>query len=190
MRLLGLVRHGVTEWNAQGRLQGQRNTPLSGQGKLQAAALGRALSRDGWEAIYSSDLERAAETARLLARASGFPEAALLADERLRERSFGPLEGTTLAEREARWGGAAYDAPGVESPASVASRGAAFCADILRRPERRVLAVTHGAFIKLLLAELLGERAPTVDVDNASMTLLAHDGEGWSGLAYNLKSIP
>jgi probable phosphoglycerate mutase len=186
MMLLGLIRHGVTEWNALGRLQGQQDTPLSDAGRLQALELGARLPVGGWDKLYSSDLARAAETARLLSEAMGLAEVNW--DVRLRERSFGPLEGTTLAERELRWGAGAYTLPGVETAASVAGRAADFCASLLAGDTgvyKRVLAVSHGAFIKLLLTELLGGCALLGPIDNASLTLLAFDGNEWRCLLYN-----
>jgi probable phosphoglycerate mutase len=186
MMLLGFIRHGVTEWNALRRLQGQQDTPLSEAGKQQASALGEQLPGGGWDAIYSSDLMRAAETARLIAASTGIPDVRW--DARLRERSFGPLEGTTLAEREARWGAEAYALPGVETADAVAARASDFCMSLVKAgaaEHRHVLAVSHGALIKLLCAELLGDRTPGGGVDNASLTLLAYDGRTWRCLLYN-----
>ena len=100
------IRHGETEWNASGRLQGHTDVPLSAVGRRQAARLARALAARGeaMAAIYTSDLARARQTAQALADALALP---LTATAGLRERCFGALEGLSFAEVEARWPDAA-----------------------------------------------------------------------------------
>ena len=66
MTTLLLVRHGETDWNAEGRLQGHTDTPLNDYGRRQARALADALAGDDFEALYASDLARARETAEIL----------------------------------------------------------------------------------------------------------------------------
>ncbi|MBU6257182.1 MAG: histidine phosphatase family protein [Burkholderiales bacterium] len=95
-----LLRHGRTAWNAESRIQGQLDVPLDDRGRWEAARLALALAGETLAAIYSSDLERARETARPLAQATGV---ALHTDAALRERAFGRFEGVTYAEIEARW---------------------------------------------------------------------------------------
>ena len=87
---LVVLRHGQTAWNAEQRIQGQRDVPLDAAGECQAQRLARALAGVGISALYSSDLQRAQQTAA--------PLAALIAlepvlDRGLRERSFGSFEG-------------------------------------------------------------------------------------------------
>lgn len=183
--VLGLIRHGVTEWNAAGRTQGQTDIPLSDEGRTQASALGRRIPPDAWDVMYSSDLSRAAETSRIISIHSKLEP--IRFDARLRERSFGPLEGFTHRERIERWGDAAMETPGVELSDEVTGRGLAFVSDmLLRHSGKRVLAVTHGAFIRHLLPPLLGDRAISEGaLDNASLTILQYDGAGWRCLLYN-----
>lgn len=95
--ILGFVRHGTTEWNREGRLQGQLDTQLTEEGKLQAVKLGKALRGGPWHGLVASDLTRARVTAELIAEHAGIP--LLLTDARLREKSFGDLEWTTVEER-------------------------------------------------------------------------------------------
>ena len=90
------IRHGETAWNVASRIQGHLDIPLSSVGRSQAGQLARALAgRETLEAVFSSDLARALETARIVAEATGAP---LATHPGLRERCFGDLQGHTFAE--------------------------------------------------------------------------------------------
>lgn len=94
-----LVRHGETEWNAGARIQGHLDIGLNDTGRLQARRLARALAEaEPIDAIYTSDLERARETARPLAKAMGMP---LVALETLRERHLGRFQGRRFVDVQA-----------------------------------------------------------------------------------------
>jgi len=89
---LYLVRHGETDWNAEGRLLSSTDRPLSVRGEQQAAALADDLAGVRWDRAYSSPLVRARRTAEVVLAAR--PDApALVVDGRLREMDFGPYEG-------------------------------------------------------------------------------------------------
>jgi 2,3-bisphosphoglycerate-dependent phosphoglycerate mutase len=90
-----LIRHGQSQGNAEGRFGGHTDTPLSPRGRKQAEATARALASEKFDAIYSSDLPRAIETASPLAKLTGV---ALETTEALRERSVGVMEGLTFEE--------------------------------------------------------------------------------------------
>jgi broad specificity phosphatase PhoE len=90
-----IIRHGQSEGNAAGRFGGHTDTPLSARGRKQAEATARALASEKFDAIYSSDLPRAIETASPLAKLTGV---ALQTTEALRERSVGVMEGLTFEE--------------------------------------------------------------------------------------------
>jgi probable phosphoglycerate mutase len=93
------IRHGETAWNVDTRIQGQLDIALNEKGRWQAARLALALAaRDRIDAIYTSDLVRARDTARAIAERTGAP---LTADKGLRERAFGRYQGMTFAEIEA-----------------------------------------------------------------------------------------
>ena len=94
MRLL-LVRHGETIWNAEGRFQGQTDLPLSPRGRRQAAALAPVIATQMVHALYASDLQRAWETASILAAPLGLP---VQQEPRWREMAFGAWEGLTFAD--------------------------------------------------------------------------------------------
>jgi broad specificity phosphatase PhoE len=95
MRELIFVRHGLTEWNASRRFQGRTDVPLSDHGRMQARAVAQALRAESLQAIYASDLSRALETARIVAKPHGIE---VVADPRLREFDFGVWEGLTWDE--------------------------------------------------------------------------------------------
>jgi probable phosphoglycerate mutase len=143
-------RHGNTDWNRQDRVQGQLDAPLNDLGRAQATAAAAVLADLRPDAIVSSDLSRAAETAAALAALTGLPVAH---DERLRERYFGRWQGRTLAEAAAefpdefvRWR-AGEPSPGsdIESQHDLGKRvGEALLAAVDGRPGATVVAATHG----------------------------------------------
>ncbi len=100
-----LVRHGETEWNRAGRVQGHLDSPLTRRGEAQAQAVGAALGAllDGDDvALVASPLGRTLATARIIRRALGRDAAAIATDDRLREISWGDWDGLTFEEIEAR----------------------------------------------------------------------------------------
>jgi len=94
------IRHGETDWNVATRIQGQLDIALNDAGRRQARRLADALSGEGLDAVYSSDLARARETAQAVAGKTGLE---LSTDSGLRERGFGVFEGLTFAEIEQRY---------------------------------------------------------------------------------------
>jgi len=107
MTTLLLVRHGESVWNAQGRWQGQADPPLSDRGRAQAAAAATAIG--SVDLLVTSDLERAADTGRIMARELGIDDVAT--EPRLRERDAGPLSGLTRTEVFERYPGLLRDDP-------------------------------------------------------------------------------
>ena len=99
MRLI-LVRHGQTEWNADGRYQGQSNVALSDMGRKQAELLADRFPVKTLDAIYSSDLDRARETAECVGKKLGVP---VRPEKAFRELSFGDWEGLNYQEIFSRW---------------------------------------------------------------------------------------
>ena len=148
-----LIRHGETAWNAEHRIQGHLDVPLSPTGLSQAARLALRLGDEPIDAIYSSDLARAVSTAAPLAQRRGLT---VHMDVRLRERSFGGLQGRTLQEIETqlpaefdRWRGRDVDwtPPGGESARTFISRTLAALADIAERRHGCAVVVTHGGVL-------------------------------------------
>jgi len=190
--LIGLIRHGQTEWNALGRIQGQTDIPLSEEGRRQAEALAERLlgEEQKWDAVISSNLQRAHETARIIASKLGLP--LLAPDERLSERYFGEVEGTTAEERLQRWGENWRQADaGQESDAAVRARGMSFIEEWRRKqPDTRLLVVSHGSFLAQLLQEMCGQ-LDDGHLVNMSFSILQHDasdsasGGAWKPLLHN-----
>ena len=94
------IRHGETAWNVDTRLQGHLDIALNLKGVWQAAQVAQALAGEPVNAVYSSDLLRAWQTANAIAHATDAP---LIAQTGLRERGFGTFEGQTYAEIAAQW---------------------------------------------------------------------------------------
>ena len=95
-----LIRHGETAWNAERRLQGHLDIALNGEGERQAAAVARALSGVNIDAVISSDLQRASQTAQAIAASHQLP---VQVERLLRERCYGGFEGLLYAEIEQRF---------------------------------------------------------------------------------------
>jgi probable phosphoglycerate mutase len=155
---LCLVRHGETAWNAERRIQGQLDVPLSAVGHAQARAAANWLAREDFAAIYSSDLSRALHTAEASAHLLKLP---IRKEVALRERHYGVLQTLTYAEFERRHPNAyarflareeAFALPGGgESLRRFADRVQACLDDIVAaHPGRRVLVVTHGGVLDIL----------------------------------------
>ncbi len=157
MRELVLIRHGATVWNRQRRFQGHSDVPLAEEGYAQARAISAALHETAFDAVYSSDLARALETARLLAEAHAVD---ITPEPRLREFDFGAWEGLTWEEivatrphlRETGATAAELYAPeDGESFAQLCARVADFLDDLLRAPHAAVAVVTHAGPLHALL---------------------------------------
>jgi broad specificity phosphatase PhoE len=171
---LFLIRHGETDWNRLGRFQGVRDIPLNDEGRRQARLLAETWTQE-FDAVLSSPLARASETAAILAQARGLtpePPLALLA-----ERAYGEAEGLTLAERRDRYGD---HVPGMEAPESVRARGLQFL-KLMEERTGRIAAVSHGGLINALLWVVSGGAVGTgrTLLPNASVSEVVHGPAGW-----------
>ena len=159
---LFLVRHGETDHNAAGRLQGHLDAPLCEKGRLQAAAAAANLRGRGIEYIYSSDLTRAHETARAIGIATG-REVRL--DPRLREVNVGDWAGLTAAEQAAshpavfarlRQEPETTTYPGGESYRELAARVLAALAELAtNHPGQTLAIVCHGGPLRAIMSHVL-----------------------------------
>ncbi len=159
------VRHGETDYNLRGVVQGRGvDAPLNATGRAQAEAVARRLAAVPLDVIYTSTLRRAAETAEVVARAHAQAPLHRLAD--LEEMAWGVYEGAPPSAQiqrvfehlNARWrrGEFAFRIEGGESILDVQRRARRAMAHILRHhPGRTVLVVTHGRFLRVLLAPVL-----------------------------------
>ncbi len=151
-----LVRHGQSEWNADGRWQGQADPPLTDLGRLQAREAARALGTV--DAVWASDLQRAVETATVIAGDLGVGPVVL--DPDLREREAGEFSGLTRPEIAARFPGFLDDGrrpPGWEPDEALVGRALRALRRIAAEvPGGEVLVVTHGGLV-YAIEQHLGE---------------------------------
>jgi probable phosphoglycerate mutase len=186
-----LIRHGETAWNAERRLQGHIDIALNEEGERQAAALARALAGERVDVIVSSDLSRAASTARAVAELQGLP---LQTDASLRERCFGAFEGLLYDELESHFPEAyaqwkARDPHArypdgerrAETFAEFAQRAVeAVCRIAEMHRGKRIVIVSHGGVLDAVYraAHGIAITAPrSFDVLNASINQIQWDGE-------------
>ena len=158
-RTLFLARHGETDWNAEGRWQGQTDVPLNANGVAQAYALAERMRREGIAAVASSDLSRARTTAEIVAAALGITAAH--GDLDLREQHYGCFEGLTRMDSAKRfpeeWARYVADwhttPPDGESYQALLTRVRAATRRIAERLASPALVVMHGGAIRALLGE-------------------------------------
>jgi broad specificity phosphatase PhoE len=158
-----LVRHGETDWNAERRWQGHADVPLNERGRDQARELAESLAGERIDAIFTSDLSRARETADIVAARLHVPVAV---DPDLREIDVGPLEGLTADEAKALdgWLG--------EPTERHAERILGALARIAGRHDGRILVVTHGGSMRRVHEHLEVEHVP---IGNCVVWPCAHE---------------
>lgn len=199
---LALIRHGETEWNRDGRWQGQTDVPLSAAGRAQAARLAHRLAEEGrrFDALYSSDQSRALETAQILGGALGLPSAAAPA---LREIDLGCWAGHTK-EKIVRLYPEDWERleAGEDIPRGGGESFARFQARILewllpmidRHAGHTVAVVTHGGVIRAILLHACAltwmERSRIPPIVNASITELEKKADQWRILSLNEYPTP
>lgn len=155
-----LLRHGESEGNAGGRIQGSSDEGLTDLGRRQADAAGRRLSRAGAAALYSSTLLRARDTAAIVAAHTGHEAVPAIPD--LREYGFGEAEGMRWDEARERYGldGRNWGSgriPGEERMSAFRDRVHAAIEELARRHASDVaVAVTHGGVVGAIVSRLLG----------------------------------
>ncbi|MDQ0340067.1 broad specificity phosphatase PhoE [Caldalkalibacillus uzonensis] len=176
---LRLIRHGETVANREGRMQGQSDFPLSPEGKQQAQLLAEWLADDQIDALYSSDLSRAYDTALVIAR---YHDLSVQTREDLREIKLGRFEKLTASDIKQKY--PAYfqtdllscGLEDVEQAEQVYQRALSVVDDLLQRHfGERVVVVSHGTFIGCMLMALLGIKWPgkrIFSVGNTSITTI------------------
>ena len=183
-----LIRHGETEWNRLGRVQGLEDIELNKEGLRQARRVGEALSDTYFTVILSSPLKRAFKTAECI-QALNESAPPLLTHADLVERDYGSLSGLTYEERARRL--EANDEKEVESMAALYNRAVKVLDHIVSSYKgERLAVVSHGGFIKTILVEAsmgkLGRES--LAVDNCSISKLVHENGAWNILEYNLNA--
>lgn len=186
--IVGLLRHGQTDWNIDFRLQGITDIPLNETGVQQAMAAANAIDAKEWNFIASSPLSRAHDTAKIISQALAIPE--VIIEPLLLERSFGAAEGLTHGEWKTRYPDGLP--PEGETLDELRIRAQQLLDHLLTKYRgTRVLAVSHGAMIRKIVRmvsrgelPLEGER-----FENTSMTVLKHDHTGWHIEMYNPRAL-
>ncbi|MBM7503831.1 histidine phosphatase family protein [Agromyces aurantiacus] len=174
---LALIRHGQTDWNLRGLMQGRTDIPLNLTGRQQARAAATGIDRARWDLVVSSTLGRARETAAILAAELDLPVAGAYDD--LVEQDFGVAEGSSVAEIDVRWPGRAFE--GKEPDDAVGPRGVRALERIaVEHAGARVLAVAHGTLIRHVLGELSGHDPRSYPrLDNLAVSELERAGAAW-----------
>lgn len=194
---LVLVRHGVTDWNRQGRFQGHRDPPLGDAGRHEARLAARRMVRDPTlrpARVISSSLGRALETASAIAKAAGVK---VEPEPRLIEIGQGEWEGRTHAELEVEdadryreWRGASgiRQPPGGEPIEAATQRVITLLGEVERSSAWPICLVSHGGTLRILahvLLELGGGRSRALDVDNAAISVASRIGGSWRLVRWN-----
>jgi probable phosphoglycerate mutase len=194
-RLVYLIRHGATDWNHAGRIQGHLDPPLNAAGRAQARLVGRRLAAFGATALYSSDLLRTCQTASIIGEETGLR---VIQKTGLREMHFGSWQGLTSPQIRQRdpQGYAARKA----DPYHVAPAGGETWQRFYDRCVRalhevltasaaeKIIVVAHGGVLTALGLRALGfdyRARRTFGIDNCSIHTIAISGEHWRAVALN-----
>ncbi|HEX3044851.1 MAG TPA: histidine phosphatase family protein [Bacillota bacterium] len=189
--MVAVVRHGETDWNTQGLIQGQTDIPLNDNGLRQARrAAAWFEKKGGWERLYSSPLSRALQTAEIIGAATQLAPQIIPG---LMERRFGALEGLSLEERERLFPHrleAEETVPGLESRSDLKERVIYNWRQIVNQPRQektgaptRIVVVSHGGWIGQLLSFISDGKigAGVTKAGNGSVFLLTRgDGLTWT----------
>ena len=186
-----LIRHGETEWNRSRTIQGQHDVPLNGTGRAQAEAVACRLANERIDAVYTSDLARARQTAEAIARPHRL---AVIAEPGLRERHWGRYQGLRFDEIEGlapeaharmvvRDPGYVLEGGGESIEGLVARVRAALGRLVADRAGQTVVAVAHGGVLDAAHRIASGmplDSARSFDLPNAAINIIDGDGLRWS----------
>jgi broad specificity phosphatase PhoE len=197
-----LVRHGATDWNLQGRCQGSSDRDLSEVGLRQAEQISALFTREKIDAVYSSNLRRARQTAEVISRPHDLP---VLIEDGVRELDHGELEGLTFDEIKTKYGEfltrwrsepADIHVPGGERLADVAERTWNGLIEIAgrHREAERILVVSHNFPILGIVCRISGtdlNAYRTFHLDPCGITRIGRDdGRGWYITHVNSREYP
>lgn len=170
------VRHGQTDWNVQGKMQGHTDIPLNDTGRNQAVALKKGLAEIAFSACLSSDLQRASETASIVISGSSLD---VVQDEKLREFNHGDFEGKSWQEFQEAFSHEEHAALEHKKRLHVQS----FLSQLSQEDfSGNVLVVTHGGFIASMLAvvlELSFVEAVDLTIENTAFVQMYFSGSKW-----------
>jgi probable phosphoglycerate mutase len=185
------IRHGETAWNADSRIQGQRDVGLNDTGRWQARRVGAALADEEITAVYSSDLGRAHQTAQEISETTGVP---VVRSEGLRERAFGMFEGKTFDEIRENYPDHAHNwrsripewqpPEGGESLVELRERVHRTMSDLAaRHPGEQIVVVAHGGVLDALYRIATGQEVNsprTWELPNGAINRLLWTPEGFT----------
>ncbi len=182
--IICLVRHGETDWNGEGRIQGHEDIQMNGRGVDQAKAVADILAGFNWDAVITSPLGRAWQTAEIIADATGVDT--IKSCEGLKERNFGAASGIIAEEVKKIY---PEKIPGLEEIDHLRQRGFDTIEKIASGYSgNRIVAVSHGGLINSILYTLSeGEFGSSkTRLYNAGVNLLVKEDGKWHILFYNV----
>lgn len=185
----GLFRHGQTDWNINFLLQGITDIPMNATGIEQVKTAASAINKDDWDIILTSPLTRAKQTAEIIIQTLGFDD--VIQEELLIERSFGEAEGLSYEQWREKYSDL-DEVPGGESRAMLLSRSQLLLDTISNQYEgKRVLAISHGALIRTLIAIASNHELPRDGerLANASLNIVGQYQQGWQVVNYQLEPL-
>lgn len=161
------VRHGETDWNREGKIQGQTDIPLNQLGRLQGEELKKKLDGIDFPYCFSSDLQRASETAHIIMKGR---QAKIVLDKRLRERNFQGLEGKP---NDAYINASLQDRTKIESDVALSDRVFQFLDEAVKTcSQGNILIVTHGGVMRSILSKILSLTCRDTDIHVGNMATL------------------
>lgn len=172
-----IVRHGQTDWNAEKKIQGHRDIPLNDTGRKQAREVGEKLASIPLTAYYSSDLQRAYETAQIIVNSKNIE---IRMDNRLKERNFGPWEGHSSVEF---FKGPDETRQNIESDQEMKKRIFESLDEIAKRhPGENILIVAHGGVIRNIIVSIFAQGLSGFEIEtkNGSILQLIFSNGEWS----------
>lgn len=185
----GLLRHGQTDWNINFLLQGVTDIPMNETGIEQVKLAAQAIRAEDWDVVLTSPLSRARQTAEIIAELVGFPE--IIEQELLIERSFGEAEGLSHEQWRAKYSNLDV-IPGGESRTQLNERSKLLLDTVSSELSgKRVLAISHGALIRALLATVSNNELPRDGerLGNASLNVVSHFESSWKVVNYSLEPL-
>ena len=186
---IGLFRHGQTDWNINLLLQGVTDIPMNSTGIAQVRTAARALKVNDWDLILTSPLGRARQTAEIIAEHLGFQD--IHQQDLLIERSFGEAEGLAYEQWKSKYSNL-DELPGGESKSDLVARSKTLLDTFAEdHPGKRILAISHGALIRTVLAIASDNMLPREGerLGNASLNVVSHQEASWSVTKYDLDPL-
>ena len=181
MKKLYLIRHGQSEWNVLGKIQGQKNTKLTEKGIEEASLLGKRLKNENIDIIYTSNLDRAIKTSEIIA---SFISKKIIRTDSLNEINFGPWEGMKFRDIRVQFK-EEYDTwfsnpdklnlPGGENLYKLRKRLIEFTDEILSVNYNKIAIVSHSATLKVLILSMLGIENSfykNITLNNVSLSII------------------